>query len=324
MEEIKPYISIVIPVYKCGESLEELYTRLCLTLEKISSNFEIIMANDACPHNSHEIIKQLVNKDKRVKGIFLSRNFGQHYAITAGLDFSKGDWVVVMDGDLQDQPEEILKMYNKAIEGYDIVLGKRISRQDNALKRLSSKLFYKVFSYLTETKQDGSIANFGIYNRKVIKSITEMRESLRFFPTMIRWLGYKVIAIEIEHGKRELGKSSYSLRRLINLSLDVMLAFSDKPLRLTVKLGLILSVSSFMYAIYIFARAIMGIESMLGWPSLIVSIWFFSGIIIFIMGVIGIYVGKIFDEVKRRPLYIVDEFYVNEKVLLEKELVRNK
>jgi glycosyltransferase involved in cell wall biosynthesis len=300
-------ISVVTPVYRCAPCLVQLYNRLRAALEPITADFEIIMVNDHSPDDAWSVICELSRRDRRVKGVNFSRNFGQHYAITAGLDFASGDWVVVMDCDLQDRPEEIPKLYAKAQEGYDIVFGKRVERQDRFLKRMSSKLFYRVFSYLTETEQDASIANFGIYHRKVIDTVINMREQLRFFPTMVKWVGFRSTAIPIEHASREEGKSSYSWKRLLNLAFDVIISFSDKPLRLTVKLGFFLSLFSFLYALYIVIRALLGIRGIMGWPSLIVSIWFFSGLIIFILGIIGIYISKIYEETKKRPIYIVKE-----------------
>ncbi|MBM7661688.1 dolichol-phosphate mannosyltransferase [Bacillus mesophilus] len=300
-------ISVVVPVYGCVSCLEELHRRLTDSLKQITTDFEMIFVNDASPDHSWDKIEQLVKKDDRVVGINLSRNFGQHYAITAGLDYSSGDWIVVMDCDLQDQPEEIEKLYTQAKEGFDIVLGRRANRNDTIFKKLSSKLFYKVFSYLTETEQDGTVANFGIYHTKVISALLSMRENLRFFPTMVKWVGFKSTTIDIQHSLRIEGNSSYSLKKLLKLAFNVMIAFSDKPLRLTVGAGFMISFFSFIYALYIVIRDLMGIKAIQGWPSLIVSIWFLSGLIIFVLGIIGIYLGKAFDEVKKRPIYIVKD-----------------
>ncbi|MFC9711216.1 glycosyltransferase family 2 protein [Paenibacillus sp. NPDC056933] len=302
-------ISVVIPIYNNSPFIAELYSRLKISLEVITKKFEIIFVNDSSKDNSWNLIKGIVDLDERVKGINFSKNFGQHYAITAGLDLSRGDWIVVMDGDLQDKPEEILKMYEKALEGYDIVQGRRVNRQDSFLKKLSSRLFYGLFSYLTETRQDEAIANFGVYHRRVIDVIISMRESLRFFPVMVRWSGFISTSVEIEHGKREQGESGYSLKKLIRLSLNTIISFSDKPLRLTVKLGFIISFLSFLYALYIILEALLGITSIQGWASLIASIWMVGGFLIFVLGIVGLYVSRIFDETKKRPIYIVREVY---------------
>ncbi|MEC0140612.1 glycosyltransferase family 2 protein [Paenibacillus macerans] len=302
-------ISIVVPIYKNSPFIEQLYSRLKNEIEKFTHNFEIIFVNDSSPDDSWVKIKHLVDSDNRVIGLDLSRNFGQHYAITAGLDKSLGEWIVVMDGDLQDKPEEIKKMLLKAQEGYDIVQGRRYNRQDKFIKKMSSKLFYKLFGYLTDTPQDESIANFGVYSRRAINVVNSMRENLRFFPTMIRWIGFKSTTVDIEHGEREIGNSGYSFKKLLKLSLNTMISFSDKPLRLTVKIGFLISFISFIYAVYIIYQALFGKTSIQGWASLIVSIWFIGGIIIFIIGVTGLYISRIFDETKRRPIYIVREIY---------------
>jgi len=302
-----PFISVVIPVYKCNECLYELCRRLALALSEIDEKYEIVLINDASPDNAWDTIKDLAAKNRRVKGVNLSRNFGQHCAITAGLDHAKGNWVVVMDCDLQDKPEEILRFYKKALEGYDIVLGRREGRRDGTLKKVSSLLFYKVLSYLTDTHQDASIANFGIYHKKVISTIRNMRENLRYFPVMVQWVGFNTATINIVHANREMGKTSYSFRKLFNMALDVMIAFSDKPLRLTIKLGIVISSFSFLYATYIAVRALFGLRGYEGWPTIVVSISFFSGLIIFILGILGLYIGKTFDETKKRPIFIVKD-----------------
>ena len=203
----EPHISIVTPIYGCCKSLENLYTRIEKTLSKITQDFEIIMINDASPDNAWETIKKLSHMDNRVKGINLSRNFGQHRAITAGLDYAKGDWTVVMDCDLQDQPEEILKLYNKAQEGYDIVFGRRAERKDGFYKKLGSKFFYKVYDYFTESKVDSTIANFSIISSKVLASLKNLQEQNRMYPLFVNWVGFKRAEIDIEHASREDGKS---------------------------------------------------------------------------------------------------------------------
>jgi len=303
----KTLISVVIPVYGCRTSLLELYIRLKKTLEQLTSNFEIIMVNDASPDGAWETIKELSIKDNRVKGIDFSRNFGQHYAITAGLDCAKGEWIVVMDCDLQDQPEEIINLYNKALEGFEIVYAQRTERQDNFFKKLNSKLFYKVFSYLTNTKQDSSVANFGIYKLVVIKAILQMKDSVKYFPTMSQWVGFKKAYLPVSHDKRLLGKSAYNFKSLLNLAFNNIISFSDKLLKLVIKLGFLVVLVSIFLAIYYFVKFLLGDIVILGYSSLIISIWFLSGINIMIVGIVGIYVGKVFDKVKDRPNYIIKE-----------------
>jgi glycosyltransferase involved in cell wall biosynthesis len=300
-------ISIVIPVYGCKTCLYELYFRLKETLGQISSDFEIILVNDASPDDAWNTIAELAQKDKRIKGINLSRNFGQHYAITAGIEHCQGDWVVVMDCDLQDQPEEINKLYNKAIEGYEIVYAQRIQRKDKWLKRIYSKIFYDVFGYLTNTSQDPSVANFGIYHRNVIEAIKAMQDYHRYFPTMVQWVGFRHTKISVTHASRPGGKTAYSFKKLINLAIDIMLSFSDKPLRLAIKFGFLISSIAIIFGIYNLVRFFSHKIIVPGYTSLIVSIWFLSGLIIMVLGVVGLYIGKTYDKVKRRPTYIIME-----------------
>lgn len=301
-----PHISIVSPVYNAEKILSELVLRIETSVEKITSDYEIILVEDCGPDKSWEKIEELSLNKPYLKGIKLSRNFGQHYAITCGLDHAKGEWIVVMDCDLQDQPEEICNLYAKAKEGYDIVFARRAIRNDTFFKKLSSLIFYRVFSYLSGVKQDGSIANFGIYSKKSINSVNKMRETMRAFSPMIKWVGFKSVAIDVKHSKRFDGSSSYNISKLLNLALDIAIAYSDKPLKLTIKLGLFISSFSFIFAFVSVIRYFLGYIDISGYASLIVSIWMLSGIIIFIMGILGLYISKIFEGVKKRPLYLID------------------
>lgn len=300
-------ISVVIPLYRCEPFIAELCARLNETLEKISSDFEIILVNDNSPANDWSKVNVECRKHPKIKGINLSRNFGQHYAITAGLNYATGEWIVVMDGDLQDIPEEIEKLYSKARSGFDVVLARRVERQDSFFKRTMSQLFYKTLAYLTDTEQNAEVANFGIYNRKVIQAILSMHDKIRYFPAMVKWVGFKRTEIEVEHAARSTGKSSYSFKGLLRLALNTILAFSDKPLRLTMKLGIAISGLSFLFAIVTLYRAFTGAIEVLGYSSLIISIWFLAGVMITLIGMMGLYIGRIFDQVKNRPVFIVSE-----------------
>ena len=315
--ESRPLISVVVPVYGCPEALEELCSRLVTTLTKLSESFEIILVNDACPRNSWREIEKIAAREKRVVGINFSRNFGQHHAITAGLDYSRGEWVVVMDCDLQDQPEEILPLYECARQGYDAVKGRRSERQDSFLKRLGSSLFYAVFSYLTEEKSDSSVANYGIYSRRFVDSVIELREQHRSFGLFVNWVGFPTTAIDIKHGKRKHGKSSYNFSRMLNLAIDNIVAYSNKPLKLCIKLGFLMSVLSILYALWVVVKYFFLSIPPQGYTSLIVSIYFLSGLNIGSIGMLGLYISKIFNEVKARPLYIVEKTvnFVGNKVV---------
>jgi len=300
-------ISVVTPVYGCAPTLERLYERLKSTLEKIDRRFEIIMVNDASPDDAWEKIRHIAQRDDRVKGIDLSRNFGQHNAITAGLHYASGEWIVVMDCDLQDQPEEILKLYHKAKEGYDIVWGRRHQRQDDALKRLRSFIFHKIFDYLTDKKSDSTIANFSIINRKVLNEWLKLKEQNRNFPLFVEWLGFRSTAIDIEHAARPEGESAYTLKKLLIFASNTIVSQSNKPLILSIKFGFTLSFLSFIYGLYLILRYYLNDISVEGWTSVIVSIYFIGGLLFANMGILGLYIGKIFEEVKGRQLFIVKE-----------------
>ncbi|GEM_PF-68492 len=299
------HISVVIPVYKAEGCLRELYQRLKAVLELISKDFEIVLVEDCGGDRSWEIIQALAQEDSRVKGIQFSRNFGQHYGITAGLDHCHGDWIVVMDCDLQDRPEEIPRLYARAQEGYDVVLARRRKRQDAIGKRLTSWLFYKTFNYLADVKYDAQVGNFRILSRNVIQNFCLMREQLRFFGGLVDWMGFPTASIEVEHNSRFEGKSTYTFAKLWKLAIDTILAYSDKPLRLSIKFGFAISCFAFIYGSYIFLWAVVHGSTVTGWSSLIVSIYFLSGVIISVLGIIGVYLGKTFDESKKRPLYVI-------------------
>lgn len=314
-------ISVVIPVYGCRGALLELYSRLTKTVTKLTDDYELILVNDNCPQNSWEIIETLCSKDNHVKGIELSRNFGQMKAILAGLDYSTGDWVVVMDCDLQDKPEEIIRLYEKAQEGYDVVFARRKERKDSFIKILLAKLFYKVYQFATDGNYDGAICNFSIVKKNVVNSYCQMREQHRGYVMYMRWLGYRQAVIDVEHNERYEGKSGYTLRKRINMALELLTSQSDKILRLFVGLGLGLSVISFLTIIGLVIYRFRAHVSV-GWTSLIATNVLIGGVIIMVIGVVGIYVGNIFMQVKDRPLYIIRQVLnedMNKKVSVNEE-----
>ena len=300
-----PHISVIIPVYKAEGCLEELYRRLNASLETLTTDFEIILVEDCGGDRSWPMILDLARRDARVRGIQFSRNFGQHYGITAGLDHCDGDWVVVMDCDLQDRPEEIPRLYAAALEGYDVVLARRGRRNDPLLKRCTSWLFYKIFSYLADMDYDGETGNFRIISRKVVESFRTMRERLRFFGGLVAWMGFPTVSIDVQHDERFAGQSTYTFRKLWKLASETIIAYSDKPLRLSIRFGFAISALAFAYGSYIIYRALLHGATITGWSSLIVSVYFLGGIVISLLGMIGVYLGKAFDEVKQRPLYIL-------------------
>lgn len=287
--------------------LDEFISRIESSVSRITQDYEIILVNDASPDESWSGITRICSQDKKVKGINLSRNFGQHYAITAGLSKATGEWVVVMDCDLQDRPEEIPALYKKAMEGYDSVFAQRVERQDTWTKRMSSTIFYWVFSFLTDSQQDKSVANFGIYHRNVVDAILSMGDSIRYFPIMAQWVGFRKFYLPVIHAESERGKSSYSLFKLLKLASDNMIGFSDKPLRLMLRFGFYVVIVSLILALWNFVKWALGWIEVDGYTTIVISIWLAVGIMSMMLGVTGIYIGKIYDRVKGRPVFIVAE-----------------
>lgn len=302
-----PLFSIVSPVYKAEKIVPELVRRISESVATITEDYEIVLVCDGSPDNSWQAIKDECAKDERVKGINLSRNFGQHYAITAGMRYTRGEWIVLMDCDLQDRPEEIPRLYQKACEGYDIVQSRRVNRKDGFLKKLSSKAFHVVFDWFSGMKTDKAIGNLGIYHRKVIDAFNSMEETSRSFGTLLSYVGFRKTTIDVEHSERYEGKSSYSFHSLMKLMFDVTISNSNKPLRIIVELGFLSSLVSFLLALYNLIAHWVGIVTLQGFTTTVFSIWFVGGVILMVLGVLGLYIGKIFNQVKQRPLYIVSE-----------------
>jgi polyisoprenyl-phosphate glycosyltransferase len=307
MSEAAPEISVVSPVYCCAECLRALVARIVETIGAMGKTFEIVLVNDASPDASWDVLRELAAADARVKAIALSRNFGQHYAIAAGLEHARGRWIVVLDCDLQDRPEEIAALYAKAQTGFDVVFGEREVRQDGWFKRTSSRAFIALLNYLSGADYDYRTANFGIYSRAVIDAVRSMGDRSRFFPVMVRWAGFRRASIPVQHDARGDGGSSYTLRKLVRLALDIILSYSDKPLRLVATLGLIVSLIAIAMTIFSVYRYVVGDISVAGYTSLIASMWLLAGVLLFCMGIIGLYVGRVFETVKQRPNFVVRE-----------------
>ena len=300
-------LSVVVPVYRGAPFLHELHRRLVASLEPLVTRFEIVLVEDGGPDESWNIIEDLARKDARVRGVALSRNFGQHHAITAGLRHARGQWIVVMDGDLQDPPEEIAKLWAKAQEGHDCVLARRARRADGSSKRLSSWLFYRVFNYQADLnyRYDGTVANFSIISRRVADTINGMGEAVRFYGGFLTWTGFAKAHVDVNHVRRPGGESGYTFFKLMKLATGIILAHSNKPLRLCVYAGLLLSALAFVGGMVHIVRVGVHGSPVMGWTSLIVSVWFSTGAIISALGILGLYIDRIFTEVKHRPLYIV-------------------
>lgn len=303
-----PFLSVVTPVYMAEACVEELCRRLVAALELISPNFEIILVDDASPDKSWEAMIRVMDRETRCKGIRFTRNFGQHYAITAGLAAATGEWVVVMDCDLQDQPEEIGKLLDTAKTGeFDVVFGRRTRRKDPWLKQMSSRAFYAVYNFFTDTHFDNSVANFSISRRPVVDAFLRMGEHNRSFPLFIKWLGFPIGYAEVTHAERFAGKASYTLSKLVRFATESIISQSNKPLHLSIAVGLLFAAGAFLVAAYYVGKYLLYGIPVTGWASIIVSIWFIGGVVLANLGILGLYLGRIFNETKNRPLYVIRE-----------------
>lgn len=300
-------LSVVVPVYRAEGCIEELIGRTLATLSKIAETFELVLVEDDGGDRSWELIAAMAGRDPRVRGVKFCRNFGQQFALSAGLEFARGRWVVIMDCDLQDGPEEIEQLYEKAREGYDVVLVRRVARESSFLDRVSSKWFYRVFDYLVGARTDHAVGAFRILSRKVVDTFRSMPERHRFFGGMIQWMGHRTAYLDIPHAPRHSGKSSYTFLKRLNLGVDAVISFSNKPLALSIRLGLVIFVLSLAAAgLFVFRKLVYGI-AVDGYTSIIVALFFLGGIIIMNLGIVGVYIGRIYDQVKHRPLYIVED-----------------
>jgi dolichol-phosphate mannosyltransferase len=305
-QESSPFISVVSPVYGCRGCLEDLVDRVAAVLQPTAS-FEVVLVDDASPDNAWPRILELAQTRPWVRGLRLSRNFGQHYAIAAGIEHARGDRIVVMDCDLQDVPEEIPALLSALDEGVDVAFAQRLDRQDGPLKRFGSWAFFRLLSWLTGVQQDHTTANFGAYKRKVIDAVNRMPERERCFPLMVKWAGFQCVKVPVNHARRTEGKSGYSFKRLFKLAANIILSYSDKPLRLVVRLGLLFSALAFALVTISVIGFMRGDIQVAGYTSVIASIWLVGGMAIFCLGIVGLYVGKQFNDSKGRPYYIISE-----------------
>ena len=273
----------------------------------MSDNFEIIIIDDGSTDSTWKRIEEIGEKNSRLKGIKFSRNFGHHYAITAGIAESSGDWVVVMDGDLQDRPEVIPDLYRKAQEGFDVVFVSRTQRPESLVYRISQKIFYFILKILSGVKFDNTQANFSIISKKVVESFKQFPENARFYGSTVMWLGYDRTSIKASHGTRLGGETSYTLKKRIKLASDIILAFSDRPLKFAIAIGILMSSFSFVMLFYVVWGSLNWGFSSVGWASLMAITLLTGGVILVVLGIIGVYIGSVFQEVKSRPLYLIDK-----------------
>ncbi len=299
-------ISLVIPVFNEEKNIEVLYTEICRTMAHMNknNNFEIIFIDDGSHDNSFEVISELNRKDFRVKGLSLSRNFGHQSALSAGLEHTSGDIIIMLDGDLQHPPAVIAELYNKYLEGYDIVNTKRINKYNSIFKSFSSKYFYKILNSIAEIKIEENSSDFRLINKKVLNAFSSIKEKNRFIRGLIGYLGFKQTTIEYQASNRYAGESKYTLKKMFNLAINGITSFSAKPLRISLYAGLFLFILGTIYLIFALISHAKG-QTMPGWTSLVLIIIFMGGLQLLGLGIIGEYIAQIFEEVKARPVYFL-------------------
>jgi len=306
-KQARPTISVVVPVYGCESCLNALYAELLPVLEAISPAFEIILVDDHSPQADWSVITALAAKDPRVRGVKLTRNFGQHNAIAAGLAHAEGQWAVVMDCDLQDRPDEITRLYAKAQEGFATVFARRVGRSDPARKVAASRMFHWLSGGVAGRKEDATVSNFSIISRRVVLELRKFREGKRNYGTQVTWLGFSVAVIDVAHSERHSGKSSYSIVKSMRHAAATILSQSTRPLYASAVFGLVIAVSAAAFGVYVLVRKLAGGYTVEGWTTIIVSLFFLFGVLFLNMGVLGLYLGSVFNEVKNRPPFVVEK-----------------
>ena len=302
----KTLCSVVVPMYNEEEVINETCTRLRDALDTAGIEYEILLVNDGSRDRTAEIASQICQSDPRFRLISFSRNFGHQIAITAGMDYALGDAIVVIDADLQDPPAVIPQMLDKWREGYEVVYGRRIGREgESAFKKLTAALFYRFLRGMTEVSIPVDVGDFRLIDRKVCEALKLVNERSRYIRGLISWLGFRSTSVEYIREKRFAGETKYPLRKMVRFALDAITSFSYKPLKIAAYIGFLLSFASFIYLLVVIWQRIFTDTVIAGWASSIAVSLFFNGIILMILGIVGEYIGRIYDEVKGRPLYIV-------------------
>lgn len=324
---MKELISIVVPMYFEEEVAQECYNRITAVMNSNHYNYELVFVNDGSTDRTLEILEQLAMNDNRVKVISFARNFGHQIAVTAGIDYAKGDAIVIIDADLQDPPEVIPELVNKWLEGFDVVYAKRKKRKGETLfKLLTAKYFYKFLNYMSDIDIPKDTGDFRLIDRKVAAVFRKMTEKNRFVRGMFSWIGFSQTYIEYERDERFAGETKYPFKKMIKFASDGIIAFSSKPLKLVMTLGSASVLVSIIVLLYSILTRLFGHEVQPGWASIMVAITFFSGIQLLGLGIVGQYIARIYDESKNRPIYIVKDVYniENEEDLLGNSLKVDK
>ncbi len=305
----KTRYSLVVPVFNEEAVIEETNRRLSAVMTELHESFEIIYINDGSRDQTGLLLRGLCDADPRIKLLSFSRNFGHQTAITAGMDYACGDAVIVIDADLQDPPEIIPKMIERWQEGYEVVYGLRASREgETAFKKRTAKMYYKLLNKMADVDIPADVGDFRLIDAKVRDALMTIPEHNRYVRGLISWLGFRQTSVEFTRSSRFAGETKYPLRKMIRLGIDGITSFSYKPLKIGIGLGAVLSVFSFCFLLFVFIGRLFNLVVMEpGYASLMCVILFFFGILLIMMGIIGEYIGRIFEEVKGRPLYIISD-----------------
>ncbi len=299
-------ISVVSPVYKAEKIVDELVKRLTQVLQELADDYEIILVEDCGGDDSWKRIEENCRCDSHVKGILLSRNFGQHYAITAGLMQATGDVVIVMDCDLQDDPAHISRLLDEYNRGYEIVFTRRIGRKHSFFKMITAKIYNSMFTLFSDKNYELNVGSMTMFSARVKDEFIRLKDQDRLYIQLLKWIGFRSTYVPVEHRERYEGKSSYSISKLFLTAIQGWTSYSDKLLRLSIYSGLLISAITLLVGIYIVISYFLK-SFQPGWPSLIVAILFSTGLILMSIGITGIYIGKIFEQTKQRPLFIIDK-----------------
>lgn len=300
-------LSIVIPCYNEEAVIEEAYRRLMQIIPKIEMETELIFVNDGSKDHTQQLLTELASKAENIRVINFSRNFGHQLAITAGMDYASGDAIVIIDADLQDPVEVIIEMVAKWKSGFDVVYGKRMERLgETAFKKSSAKIYYWLIDHLSEEKIPRDVGDFRLIDRKVADALKRMPERSRYVRGLIAWLGFQTTSVEFTREARFAGKTKYSFSRMLKLAFNGIFSFSYKPLRLASFFGAVVSFISFIYLVVVLYQGFFTDSTVSGWASLMTVLLFFCGILLLALGIIGEYIARIYEEVKARPMYIVD------------------
>jgi glycosyltransferase involved in cell wall biosynthesis len=300
--------SIVIPMYNEEEVIHQTYVHIKAVMDRLQESYELVFVNDGSLDLTLEIVKDISHRDRHVRILNFSRNFGHQIAISAGMEHAVGEAIIFIDADLQDPPEVIVDMIAKWKEGYEVVYGKRMKRNgETVFKRITALMFYRLLKSMTSVDIPVDTGDFRLIDRKVCDELVKLKEKNRYVRGLVSWVGFRQTAVEYVREERKAGETKYPLRKMLRFALDAITSFSYKPLKLAIYLGFGVSMLSFIYLLTVLYQRLFTSTTVPGWTSIIALNLFFNGVVLIILGILGEYIGRIYDESKQRPLYILSD-----------------